>query len=212
MVIDRRLKYIISVQDYTKLVKNMQKATSDIRMIMNQITMTRAIYHPPEMQGNENYQWLRIRVGDTDCEMNSKCTITFKKKLGATALPSEAKIEVDDYYEATHMFDLLGFEKTSVQETKRTKFVCTYEDIKYIVCFDVWPGLEEMMFVTIDSGPNAEDIDIMGFVDLLKIDQCAKKKGGIDVDSEYREFYGTPASEIPRLKFDFFSLERVQSE
>ena len=47
-------------------------------------------------------------------------------------------MEVDDFYEANHMFELLGFQKTSTQETRRTKYVCFYEDIKYVICFDVW--------------------------------------------------------------------------
>ena len=207
MVTDRRLKCIISLHDYPTILDIIQNSTDDPHIVMKDITMTRTIYQPPVVSPKSDHQWLRIRVGDIDCEGNSKCTITYKKKSHLTPFPTEARIEVEDYYEATHMFDLLGFTKSSIQETRRTKYVCTYEEIKYIICFDIWPGLEDIIFLTIDSGPNAENTDLMGFTDLLEIERLAQKNGNIDVDTEYVDRYGTPASRIPRLKFDFFDMK-----
>lgn len=209
MVPDGRLKCIISSHDYPSILDIIQNSTDDPRVVMNDITMTRSIYQLPVALPKSDHQWLRIRVGDIDCEGNAKCTITYKKKSHLTPFLTEARIEVEDYYEATHMFDLLGFTKSSIQETRRTKYVCTYEEIKYIICFDIWPGLEDIIFVTIDSGPNAENTDLMGFTDLLEINRFAQKNGSIDVDTEYAARYGVPASKIQRLKFDFFDLKRV---
>ena len=127
MVVDRRLKCIILSLDYSSLLSIIQEATDDPQIVMNDITMTRTIYQPPITLPHSDHQWLRIRVGDIDCEGNSKCTITYKEKSHLTQFPTEARIEVEDYYEATHMFDLLGFKKSSIQETRRTKYVCTYE-------------------------------------------------------------------------------------
>lgn len=127
MVVDRRLKCIILSLDYSSLLSIIQEATDDPQIVMNDITMTRTIYQPPITLPHSDHQWLLIRVGDIDCEGNSKCTITYKEKSHLTQFPTEARIEVEDYYEATHMFDLLGFKKSSIQETRRTKYVCTYE-------------------------------------------------------------------------------------
>lgn len=207
MVVDRRLKCIISLNDYPSLLNIIQEATDDPQIVMKNITMTRTIYQLPVALPHSDHQWLRIRVGDIDCEGNSKCTITYKKKSHLNPFLTEARIEVEDYYEATHMFDLLGFTKSSIQETRRTKYVCTYEEIKYIICFDIWPGLEDIVFVTIDSGPNAENTDLMGFTDLLEINRFAQKNESIDIDTEYIDRYGVPASKIKRLKFDFFDMK-----
>lgn len=111
--------------------------------------------------------------------------------------------------EANHMFELLGFSRTSRQETKRTKYVCLYEGIKYVICFDTWPGLEEMLFLTIEPGTNAEKADVESFIDLLGIETSKIKRKKVDVDTEYMTKYGKPASLIEDLQFDFFDLKPI---
>ena len=107
------------------------------------------------------------------------------------------------------MFELLGFSRTSRQETKRTKYVCLYEGIKYVICFDTWPGLEEMLFLTIEPGTNAEKADVESFIDLLGIETSKIKRKKVDVDTEYMTKYGKPASLIEDLQFDFFDLKPI---
>lgn len=116
-------------------------------------------------------------------------------------------MEVDDFYEANHMFELLGFQKTLTQETRRTKYVCFYEDIKYVICFDVWPGLEDTLFLTIEPGTNAEQADVESFIDLLGIETTKIERNKVDVDTEYLKRFSIPASLIDNLRFDFFDMK-----
>ena len=206
MISEQSKKFIIETKDVCNILHNIFENTSkepEASLIMDNQIMTRAVYQLPKNPDSDKHQWLRIRVGDLDCEGNSKCTITFKRKTLDSSKPTSAKLEVDNYYDAIHMFDLLGFKKTSTQETKRSKLVCFYESVKYLVCFDVWPGLEEITFIAIEAGPNAELMDFEGFLDLIHIEKYKLNKEYIDVDSEYKSKYNLVASDIPNLKFDF---------
>ena len=87
--------------------------------------------------------------------------------------------------------------------------VCLYEGIKYVICFDTWPGLEEMLFLTIEPGTNAEKADVESFIDLLGIETSKIKRKKVDVDTEYMTKYGKPASLIEDLQFDFFDLKPI---
>lgn len=206
MISEQGKKFIIETKYFGNILRNIYSNTSndpEASLIMDNQIMTRTIYQLPSTPQSNKHQWLRIRVGDLDCEGNSKCTITFKRKTLDSAKPKSAKLEVDNYYDAIHMFDLLGFKKTSTQETKRTKIVCFYESVKYLVCFDIWPWIEEITFITIEAGPNAEQLDFEGFLDLIDIEKYKLNKVCIDVDSEYKNRYNRTASDIPVLKFDF---------
>lgn len=209
MITDFRCKYILPVASQSEIVNVISTRTDQAHVIMDNVIMTRTIYQLPNLSDSSNknqHQWLRVRVGDIDCENNSKCTITYKKKTGKNN-PEEAKLEVDDFYEANHMFELLGFQKTSTQETRRTKYVCFYEDIKYVICFDVWPGLEDTLFLTIEPGTNAEQADVESFIDLLGIETTKIERNKVDVDTEYLKRFSIPASLIDNLRFDFFDMK-----
>lgn len=163
---------------------------------------TRAIYQLPELLNGFAQQWLRIRVGDIDCNGNSKCTISYRKKSKDEIYAEVTKLETSDYYEAMHMFDVLGFRKSSEQETLRTKVVCVYEDIKYTIAYDIWPGLEHQVFLTIYPGGNAEDTDVSGFMDLINIEKYAMNKLRIDVDAEYNAKFHFEATFMPNIRFE----------
>ena len=91
--------------------------------------------------------------------------------------------------------------------TRRTKYVCFYEDIKYVICFDVWPGLEDTLFLTIEPGTNAEQADVESFIDLLGIETTKIERNKVDVDTEYLKRFSIPASLIDNLRFDFFDMK-----
>ena len=98
MITDFRCKYILPVASQSEIVNVISTRTDQAHVIMDNVIMTRTIYQLPNLSDSSNknqHQWLRIRVGDIDCENNSKCTITYKKKTGKNN-PEEAKLEVDD--------------------------------------------------------------------------------------------------------------------
>lgn len=130
MVIDKTKKYIVKFDNINTLVDKINNSTDSPRIVMKDNIMTRAIFCVPSpSDSNSSHTWLRIRVGDIDCEGNTRCSITYKKKSDTDRFPKEAKLEVEDYYEARHMFKILGFTESSIQETKRTKYVCILPSI-----------------------------------------------------------------------------------
>ena len=85
MITDFRCKYILPVASQSEIVNVISTRTDQAHVIMDNVIMTRTIYQLPNLSDSSNknqHQWLRIRVGDIDCENNSKCTITYKKKTG----------------------------------------------------------------------------------------------------------------------------------
>lgn len=195
MISENNIKFIIDSCDQNEIIDIIRGLKSNL--IMNNIIMTRVIYQLPrsneDVGNNQDCEWIRIRTGDVDCSGNCRCTITYKSKKKNGANPQNAKLEVDDYYEAMHMLDLFGFKKTSTQQTRRTKYVCHYEDVKYTICFDIWPELEELTFVSIDAAPNAELLDVESFLDLLNINDYKLNRPFVDVDTEYYNKYGKPS-------------------
>ena len=83
MITDFRCKYILPVASQSEIVNVISTRTDQAHVIMDNVIMTRTIYQLPNLSDSSNknqHQWLRIRVGDIDCENNSKCTITYKKR------------------------------------------------------------------------------------------------------------------------------------
>lgn len=210
MLAERKIKYVIREGDQVSLINEMldNPSVSKTEILMKNKIMTRTIFQVPgnadDDTANDVKEWLRVRVGDINCNGDVSCTITIKSKSSRSNKVESAKLEVEDYYEAIHMFDLLKLKKLSEQQTKRTKIVCNYENVKYIICFDTWPGLEDMVFLTVEPGQNAEDTDIAGFLDMLNIDGYSLfKEKSIDVDEFYKKKYSCSATFIPKLKFGF---------
>ena len=78
MITDFRCKYILPVASQSEIVNVISTRTDQAHVIMDNVIMTRTIYQLPNLSDSSNknqHQWLRIRVGDIDCENNSKCTI-----------------------------------------------------------------------------------------------------------------------------------------
>ena len=207
---DGNHKFTIFVDEKKKIISNLlstESIRSSIKIIMDDVKMLRTIYSVPaksisDSQSDEQTnRWLRVRTGDIDCDMNPRVTITYKQKGVSTQESNSTTLQVEDYYEATHMFDLLGFIKSSTQETKRTKISCVYEGVKYVVCFDTWPWIEDYVFVTVSASTSAEKDDILGFIDLLGLSSKDNIRN-FDIDQQYFKKYGKTASEMKNVRFD----------
>ena len=57
-------------------------------------------------------------------------------------------LKVEEFDQAVDFFEALGFERTSTQENIRTKLYVTFENVKYMIRFDIWPLLDDVTFVT----------------------------------------------------------------
>lgn len=72
MITDFRCKYILPVASQSEIVNVISTRTDQAHVIMDNVIMTRTIYQLPNLSDSSNknqHQWLRIRVGDIDCEI-----------------------------------------------------------------------------------------------------------------------------------------------
>lgn len=166
-------------------------------------------------QTDDNYKWLRIMEGDVECDGENRITITYKDKKKDMSGVDSALLTVDNFDDATHLFELLHFEKTSYQENKRFKYRFTVppEGLEYLIRFDVWPKIEEFVFVTLISKSVIDDDDIDDVIAKLYLEEeniCTSEK--YDVDKIYKLKFGVPASQIPYIAFEFPLFDKENQE
>lgn len=198
-------RFLVDTENVDLIIDNIKKMVDAeyFKERMKHAKVTRVIYRMPCLKENE-YRWLRILIGDIDCHGNSGVTITYKVKN--THVGFEQKIpflKVDDFDRATEFFESLGFARTSLQENYRTKIYVTFEKIKYMIRFDIWPSLEEVTFVTVEEVTPTDPRTRAAFIDFLKLRDYDVSSGSIvDVDTAYKERLGFKASDIPQLCFE----------
>lgn len=168
--------------------------------IMDNKLMTRTIFRVPAKSDT----WLRVRTGDVDC---TNCPITtasliVKSIPGASSAEKKfIDLQLTDYYNDVAFFKSMGLSVESEQETKRTKYVCHYDDIKYTINVDVWPNLEKYIFLSISPARNADDEDLEGFIEILGVHDYCLDGFPIDVDKAYEKETGKIARAYDVLRF-----------
>lgn len=208
MIKNNGAEFLIKSKNLKTIVTNMQTMTNFCEPIMTDRILRRTLYKVKNEQGddntNEQIRWIRILDGDVECDGSQRCTITFKDKRKDMTEEDYALLKVDNFDDANHLFDLLHFMRTSYQENRRSKFVCKLDRVKYIVRFDIWPKIEDVVFVSINvmTSANRESInDIVDALGIANYNICKNAK--VDVDKVYEERFCCPASLIPNVTFDF---------
>ncbi|MDE6710648.1 MAG: hypothetical protein K2J76_09180, partial [Oscillospiraceae bacterium] len=75
---------------------------------------------------------------------------------------------------------------------------------KYIVRFDIWPKIEDVVFIESNAMTSASNESLNDFVDALEVlNYNICKNAKVDVDKIYEERFNCPASLIPNVTFDF---------
>lgn len=204
---DRRkykTKFLIDSENMNFIIENIKKKVDDKSFSnpMFKKKVTRIIYRMPFLNENE-YRWLKILIGDIDCHNNNGVTITYKVKNidNGTELKTPV-LKVEEFDQATDFFEALGFKRSSIQENIRTKLYLTFENVKYMIRFDIWPLLDEVTFVTVEEVTPTDPRTKAAFIkalNLSKYDICSNRT--VDVDSIYRDRVGFRASDIPQLCF-----------
>ncbi len=221
MRISNDAEFLVNTSSLPAIIQNMKNNMASIKPIMQDSTIRRTLYKvvSNDAESNGKTRWIRILDGDVECDGTTRCTITFKdRRKDMSAKDEYALLKVDNYDDATHLFDLLGFEKTSYQENLRTKLVCIFDEVKYIIRFDIWPHIEDVAFVAIASMSSSDERSICGLIEALDIlqydiradisepiseDKTNVPKFGTDVDSMYQQRFNYPASLISQVTFDF---------
>ncbi|OQB13704.1 MAG: hypothetical protein BWY15_01552 [Firmicutes bacterium ADurb.Bin193] len=206
MIKNNGYEVLIKLEDLETVIYNMINNINDCKPIMIDQIVKRALYKVENIDasGGNQIRWIRIMEGDIECSGETRCTITYKDKKKDMSGEDYALLKAENFVDATHLFDLLNYERTSYQENKRTKFVCVLDKIKYIVRFDIWPKIEDVVFVTVNVASSANKDDIEGFIAALELNQFdIDDNEMVDVDNEYQKRFGKPASLIPEVTFEF---------
>lgn len=208
MIRNNGAEFLIETKNLETIIGNMQRKIPLCKPIMIDRILRRTLYKVKNEKGyhssQEQIRWIRILDGDIECDGSQCCTITFKDKRKDMTEEDYALLKVDNFDDANHLFDLLQFKRTSYQENRRSKFVCKLDGVKYIVRFDIWPKIEDVVFVSINIMTSANNESINDFVNALEIvnyNICQNAK--VDVDKVYEERFKYPASLIPNITFDF---------
>lgn len=203
---DLKYKFLIETENVEIIIDNIKKKVDEsnyVEVMRNKI-ITRAIYQMPFLE-KEEHRWLRILIGDVDCHRKTGVTITYKMKNTKDGQEKKIpKLRVEEFDQAKSFFESMGFVKSSTQENKRTKAYVIFENIKYMIKFDVWPQLEDLTFLTIDAVTPTDPRSKKAFIDILRLERYDISKDKIvDVDDTYEKRWKFRASDIPELRFGF---------
>lgn len=200
MLISSSKRYVINSEKANHLVEAIKGLSP--KCIMRNKLMTRTVF---QVTGKES-MWLRIRTGDVDCIGNPITSASLLEKarsrVGQHAVKKAIHLQLTDYYNDVAFFKNMGMPVVSEQETKRTKYICHYDGIKYTVCFDVWPKLERFTFISITPATNAEDDDLEGFIVHIGVRDFNLENFPTDVDAAYEQFTGKIARKYELLRFE----------
>lgn len=171
------------------------------KFIMYDKLMTRTVFEVP----GKITMWLRVRTGDVDCVGNPITTASLLEKASQQSDLRPIKKSIDlpltDYYNDVAFFKNMGMRVVSEQETKRTKCICHHDGVKYTICFDVWPFLEDYIFISITPATNADSEDLEGFINSTGVKDYNLSDFPTDVDDAYRQITGKTARAYRYLRF-----------
>lgn len=198
-------KFLVDTENVDFIINNIKENVDakSFSIPMHKKKVTRMIYKMPYLKNNES-RWLRILIGDVDCHGKTGVTITYKVKNVEEGKEARTPIlRVEEFDQAIDFFETLGFQRTSIQENIRTKLYVTFENIKFMIRFDIWPLLDDVTFVTVEEVTPCDPRTKESFIRLLNLNKYNVYKGKmVDIDSTYKENFGFTASEIPQLCFE----------
>lgn len=199
MIISASKKFVIEA-DNSDFIEERIRPLAPTCIMENKL-MTRTIFGVP----GKSTMWLRVRTGDVDCAGNPSTTASLIDKSisdgGFTARKKSIDLQLTDYYNDVAFFKSMGLPVESEQENKRTKYICHYDGIKYTICFDVWPHLEDYIFVSITPATNADEEDLNGFIEAIGVRQYHLSNFYTDVDKAYEHVTGKTARAFAMLRF-----------
>lgn len=194
-------RFLIDAKDQffiKERIKELVKEEDIIEAMLNGKVL-RTTYELPNQYGQS--RWLRILIGDVDCHRKTGVTITYKQKNEDGEETKNPILRVEEFDHAKAFFEAMGFVESSTQETLRTKYYVTFDKVKYIIRFDIWPGLESLCFVTVEEASAVNREHKESFINQLGIARYDIWEGHVDIDKVYLKYRGFRAMDIPELTF-----------
>ncbi|MBN2519052.1 MAG: hypothetical protein JXB17_00985 [Bacteroidales bacterium] len=177
MRIEQSEKYVLTLEQANNVINKLKEMNS--QCLMDNKLMVRTLFIAPVENRNN---WIRVRLGDVNINKEDICAITFKTMIehAGSSRESVIDLEVKDYDQAVELLDRIGLERKSKQESKRTKYICTYDNGRYSISIDEWPWLDSVRLVNVHPVSGAEQWELEEFIQALKLDKCESYSGGID--------------------------------
>lgn len=218
MTIQGFKKFIVDDDLISQMVDVLQTLESTVIMFRKPLYRV-LISRSPFKKGGRF--WIRVRTGDVGIDGNIKTTIDYKTVtgfgVGAKRVRNERTKElvVNDYEDAIQFLLSMGAKIASRQQNLRTKLTCQYEEHLFLLCIDVWPWIEDRMFVKISPmdklGHNYLDdfIRFLRLTDNKKAQDLRNIKAGID--GVYLKEYGYELSEVENVEFEISKPQRLEN-
>jgi len=218
-------QFLIESVYVSKILENLENAkTLEKEPIMINALVKRVVCEP-ENTSKAPRKWVRIMEGDIDHEGDTqRCSMTFiKKENGNNKKKDTLMLKVDNFDDALHFVNELGFVQKSYQENLRSKFHIKYRGAVFSLRFDAWPEIQKYIIIEIDLLSSREHA-FMDIIDALKIKNYllkintdtstigpwAEEEGNInlnagtsiDIDDLYKISIGKAATEMSNITFE----------
>lgn len=213
-------QYLVPTEYIRKIYNNMKEADKPPLSIMENSLVKRVVCK----KNYDDKEWIRIIEGDIEYVGDTqRCTMTYIKS-NEDKHEDENKdtlmLKVDNFEDAIHLAEKMGFTYTSYQENMRSKFAYELDDVTYLIRFDIWAQIPKYTVVEIglfSSGQNdlsriVKNLELLEYAE--KLDQnFAKytdkekeekriKKNSINIDRLFEILHGKKASQNRYITFN----------
>lgn len=207
MIIDKVRDYVIDIDNLEKLIMKIEKARN--RKLMDNNLMIRIVYNiPSESIGNN---WLRLRLGEKKKDGQTYIGLTYKNMIPFEDRPNLEKsieVKVEDYEAMVELLDAVGFEKMSVQENLRIKYIIFHVDsnLEFEITIDRWPKIDDKRFIQIKPERIISQSDWNNIEEMLELKEARSESDS--VNNCYIKAFNKSSLEIPYIGFGRFDEQR----
>jgi len=206
---------------YLVQTKNILKIFANMKGVGKPLMVNRLVKRVVCKKNSDAKDWIRIMEGDIEYLGDTqRCTMAYitesnKKKKDTLVL------NVDNFEDAIHFAEEMGFIEKSYQEHLRSKFTYELDDVTYVIRFDVWAQTSEYTVIEVGLFSSGQlnlkrilnNLKIMDYAGEIKNktfknfigeerEKKLNEKSLVDIQELYKELHGKIASEIPYITFN----------
>jgi hypothetical protein len=230
------VQYLVLTNDIPTIFGNIIKTYIRIEPIMVNRLVKRVVCKRHRSKNRvEAGEWIRVMEGDIEYIGDTqRCTMTYITETKKVSEKNKVKdiltLKVDNFEDAIHFANKMGFYPKSYQETMRSKFLCVYNNVDYVLRFDVWAQIPDYTVIEVNllsSGQNdfkniveqlklknyarnqhkvGEDGKAFALMSEEEIEENIKERKSVDIEELYEKLKGTKASELRNITFELGML------
>ena len=213
-------QYLVPTQYVREIYSNMKEADKPPFSIMENSLVKRVVC-------KKNYndkEWIRIIEGDIEYVGDTqRCTMTYIKSNeddNKNENKDTLMLKVDNFEDAIHLAEKMGFTYKSYQENLRSKFTYELDDVTYLIRFDIWAQIPQYTVVEVglfSSGQNdlsriVKNLEILEYAEKLdqnftkyteeEKEEKRIKKNSVDIDKLFEILHSKKASQFRYITFN----------